>query len=97
MVHVGGEVDAYTAPQLRDALGAVIDAGAVRVVVDVGGVEFMDSTGLAVLVSALKRLQASGGDLRLANPRRIVARLFAITGIDRVFGLSRPAHDTAGH
>ena len=54
---VRGEIDAYTSPRLREELKRLIDDGARRLVVDLQGVEFMDSTGLGVLVSALKRLK----------------------------------------
>jgi anti-sigma B factor antagonist len=57
---VRGEIDAYTSPRLREELKRLIDDGARRLVVDLQGVEFMDSTGLGVLVSALKRVKESG-------------------------------------
>jgi len=57
---VRGEIDAYTSPRLREELRRLIDGGARRLVVDLQGVEFMDSTGLGVLVSALKRIKESG-------------------------------------
>ena len=58
VLEVGGEVDVYTAPRLRERLLELIDGGARHVVVDLGRVDFLDSTGLGVLVGALKRLRA---------------------------------------
>jgi anti-sigma B factor antagonist len=57
---VRGEIDAYTSPRLREELKRLIDGGSRRLVVDLQGVEFMDSTGLGVLVSALKRIKEPG-------------------------------------
>ena len=93
VLEVGGEVDAYTAPQLSDALAGLIDAGAGRVLVDLGGVDFMDSTGLGALVVALKRLREVEGEMRLTNARTNVAKVFEITGITQVFGLSSSTGD----
>ena len=60
VIAVRGEIDAYTSPRLREELRRLIDDGARRLVVDLQGVEFMDSTGLGVLVSALKRVKEAG-------------------------------------
>ena len=64
VLEVGGEVDVYTAPRLRERLVELVDGGARNVVVDLGRVDFLDSTGLGVLVGALKRLRAGGWHVR---------------------------------
>ena len=61
VLEVGGEVDVYTAPRLRERLVELVEGGARKVIVDLSRVEFLDSTGLGVLVGALKRLRAAGG------------------------------------
>src|SRR5918912_3313340 len=61
VLEVGGEVDVYTAPRLRERLVELVDGGARDVVVDLSRVDFLDSTGLGVLVGALKRLRSAGG------------------------------------
>jgi anti-sigma B factor antagonist len=65
---VRGEIDAYTSPRLREELKRLIDGGTRRLVVDLQGVEFMDSTGLGVLVSALKRVKEAGASGDGSNP-----------------------------
>ncbi len=85
VVHVGGEVDVYTAPSLRRFLDEQIHDGARDVVVDLSEVGFLDSTGLGVLVGRLKLLRANGGTLRLVGLGERVLRVFTITGLDRVF------------
>jgi anti-sigma B factor antagonist len=90
VVQAKGEVDLYTAPRLKDELTGLAGGGRARVTVDLEGVEFLDSTGLGVLISGLKRCREAGGELKLAAPREPVRKVLSITGLDRVF----PIHDT---
>jgi anti-sigma B factor antagonist len=87
VLHVGGEVDVYTAPRLRERLTELMDSGARKMIVDLGTVEFLDSTGLGVLVGAHKRLRASGGSLALVCTREPLLKIFRITALDQVFPL----------
>ncbi|WP_018731275.1 STAS domain-containing protein [Salinispora oceanensis] len=87
VVVVGGEVDVYTAPQLRERLFELVDAGAEHVVVDLGRVDFLDSTGLGVLVGVLKRLRTAGGSFALVCDREPLLKIFRITALDQVFPL----------
>ena len=87
VVEVTGEIDVYTAPQLRERLIALVEGGARQVIVDLGRVEFLDSTGLGVLVGALKRLRGVGGELFLVCGQERLLKIFRITGLDRVFTL----------
>jgi anti-sigma B factor antagonist len=82
---VAGEVDVYTAPALRDRIADLLDKGQQRLVIDLGGVEFLDSTGLGVLVAGLNRAREVGGSLSLVCPQERVLKLFRITGLDEVF------------
>ena len=77
----------YTAPQLREHLIALVEGGDRQVVVDLGRVEFLDSTGLGVLVGALKRLRGVDGELSLVCAQERLLKIFRITGLDRVFTL----------
>ena len=88
LLEVGGTVDYDTAPQLREALLGIIDSGRRQVVVDLAGVEFMDSTGLGVLVLALKRLRDAQGQLRLTGAQVRPMKLFETTGLVQIFDLS---------
>jgi anti-sigma B factor antagonist len=86
IVSVSGEIDLYTAPRLQGELTAVLDGGRpVRVVVDMSGVEFCDSTGMNVLLAAMKRARDHGGGLDLASPRPAVRKILQVTGLDSVF------------
>lgn len=87
IVQVGGEVDVYTAPQLRSVLDEHIAAGHTRLVVDLDGVDFLDSTGLGVLVGRLKLVRNKSGWLRLVCSSDRILRVFRITGLDKVFAI----------
>lgn len=85
VVHVGGEIDVYTAPTLREQLDEQIAAGRTSLIVDLENVTFMDSTGLGVLVGRLKLVRLHGGALRLVCSQERILKVFAITGLDKVF------------
>ncbi|MEZ5118007.1 MAG: STAS domain-containing protein [Candidatus Nanopelagicales bacterium] len=87
VVEVGGEVDVYTAPALDERLGALIDEGQTRLVLDLTGVDFLDSTGLGVIVKALKRTRERGGGLALVVTEERIRKVFRITGLDAVVPL----------
>ncbi|HEX4904836.1 MAG TPA: STAS domain-containing protein [Acidimicrobiales bacterium] len=86
IIHAVAEIDAVTSPQLREDIREEIAANpGTVVVVDMGAVEFIDSTGLGVLVGALKRARLQGGDLALVNVQPMVMRIFTVTGLHKVF------------
>lgn len=87
VLEVGGEVDVYTAPRLRERLVELVEHGVHNIVVDLSRVEFLDSTGLGVLVGALKRLRAVNGTLGLVCAHERLLKIFRITALDRVFVL----------
>jgi len=82
---VRGEVDVSTAPDVRERLLALAEAGTTLAVVDLSEVSFVDSTALGVLVSGVKRLRNNGGDLRLVVTQPHIAKVFEITGLTEVF------------
>jgi anti-sigma B factor antagonist len=87
LVVVSGEIDLYTAPQLKEALDAGLEAGARGLVVDLTEVTFVDSTALGVLIGAAKRLHAADGSLAIVCPNVKVRHIFQVTGLDRVLGV----------
>jgi anti-sigma B factor antagonist len=89
VVAVGGEIDVHTAPQVDEALAAVAGPG-IAVVADLTGVEFIDSTGLSVLVRALARARDDEGSLAVVAPSERVIKVLRLTGLDAVLNV----HDT---
>jgi anti-sigma B factor antagonist len=86
VVRAGGDLDVYTAPRLKETLDASLAEGA-RVVFDMTGVEFIDSTALGVLVGALKLSQSNGSDFRLVIANRLLLKIFHITGFEGMFSI----------
>lgn len=84
VVAVRGEIDVVTAPLLWETFAEVLP-DTKRLVVDLQETAFIDSTGLGVLVRALKRLRHHGGELVLRSPRPNARKVLGITGLDRVF------------
>lgn len=84
-ISLKGEVDVYTSPSFKERLVKTIDEGCSRIVVDLEGVDFIDSSGLGVLVSGLRRVKENGGSIRLICTREPILKVFRITGLDRVF------------
>jgi len=91
IIDVAGELDLNTAPTLREEIDRAVEGGATRVAVGMSEVTFMDSTGLGMLVTALKHLQEREGQLALVaidgSPRKVLS----ITGLDDVL----PTYDGA--
>ncbi len=86
---VTGEVDVATAPRLREQLIDLVNEGQHRIVVDLEKVEFLDSTGLGVLVGALKRVRTHDGELALVCTESRILKVFEITGLTKVFPMHR--------
>jgi anti-sigma B factor antagonist len=89
VVSLGGELDLYNADEVREALAGAADGQPERLVVDLSGVEFIDSTALGVLIEARTKLTNRRAFL-LAAPRIETRRALEVSGLDRHFGI----HDT---
>jgi anti-sigma B factor antagonist len=81
VVAPSGEIDAITAPQLGRRILGVADAGKKAVVVDLSGVTFLDSTGIGVLLNALRQLTSRRGQLAIVCPTERMRRPFEISGL----------------
>ena len=80
-----GEVDVYTAPQLKQHLIAILEGPNKKVLIDLTSVDYLDSTALGVLIGGLKRLKEIGGEMILVCPTPRIHRVFEITGLDKIF------------
>lgn len=88
VVNLSGEIDAYTAPNLKESLLPLTQKEGNTVEVDLGNVNYMDSTGLGVFISALKSTKENGSEMKLINIQDRVLRLFKITGLDEIMDLN---------
>jgi len=93
IVTLAGEVDIYTAPRFKECLLELLDGGVERLVVDLNGVTFIDSTALGVLIGGVRRVNAASGAMALVVTSRPVERVLSITGLDRVFTIKESLAD----
>lgn len=90
-----GDLDVYTVGSLRDSIGHMIDEGSTRLVVDLDGVPFMDSSGLGALMGGVRRLREAGGDLAIACTREQHLKLFSITGFGEGVSIAPTVEEAA--
>ncbi|MFF9851101.1 STAS domain-containing protein [Streptomyces litmocidini] len=81
VLSLGGELDMETAQLLDDRLAEQLRQGRASLVLDLSALGFMDSSGLNVLIRAVHKARALGGDLYLAAPTSPVRRILEITGV----------------
>jgi anti-sigma B factor antagonist len=93
VVEIGGEIDVYTAPRLREKLIELVSEGSYHLVVDLERVDFLDSTGLGVLVGGLKRVRGHDGTLQLVCTQEKILKIFRITGLTKVFPIRDSVQD----
>jgi len=87
VLSVGGEIDVYTAPSLREKIEEVLGDNVTMLAIDLENVGFLDSTGLGVLVGAMKRLNERDGNLVVTCTKPHILKVFEITGLSKVFDI----------
>jgi anti-anti-sigma factor len=87
LVRVGGELDLASVPQLRSTLADLVTRGEVRIVVDLAGVTFCDSTALGVFVGAHRRTTAAGGRIEFHEPPATLRNLLVVSGLDQILSV----------
>ncbi len=90
-----GRLNMVAAPRLRSSIEGVVQDGSTRVVLDLGAVSFMDSSGLGAVIAGLKRARQAGGDLRLAAVGEQVQTVMRLTNLDRVLRPHETVRDAA--
>lgn len=85
ILDVTGEIDVYTAPQFKEAVNGIIAAGQKHLIIDMGDVTYMDSSGFGILLSATRRLRPQGGTINLVRCNTAIDRILRITRLNTVF------------
>lgn len=93
IIEVAGELDLYTAPSLKETLLAALEGDTLKVLVDMAGVHFIDSSALGVLIGGVKRLKPKGGKMVLVSVDENVNWIFQITGLNSVFDIFATRED----
>jgi anti-sigma B factor antagonist len=79
-----GRLNMVSAAALRETVADALTTGRTRIVIDLSGIEFVDSSGLGALIGCLKSARQAGGDLRIAQPTAQVAMVLRLSNLDRV-------------
>ncbi len=87
VVELAGEIDVYTSPKVKEAMTELIDQGHYHFIMNLEKVRYIDSTGLGVLISALKRVREFGGSVSLVCTNPQIKKIFDITGLVKIFGI----------
>lgn len=81
---LSGDVDEFTCAKLREAMRCLLNDGESRIIVNLVGVNYMDSAGLGTLVGGLRRINEADGGLALSGPNHHVERILSLTGLDKI-------------
>jgi anti-sigma B factor antagonist len=87
VLRITGEVDVYTAPELRERVVELVGGGFVHLIADLRDVEFLDSTGIGALVGSLRRVRTYDGSLMLVTRSGRILEIFKITGLINAFSI----------
>jgi anti-sigma B factor antagonist len=93
VIALSGEADVYTSPRIKQEIVDLLNNGTTKLVVDLTSVEYLDSTGLGVLIGGLKRARERDGDLKLICDNLRILRIFEITGLTKIFDIYRSESD----
>jgi len=84
-----GEIDLHRSPEVKELLTPLVERKAPRILLDLSGVNYIDSSGLAVLIEALQRVLSYGGQLGIFGLQESVKSIFEIARLDQVFQIFR--------
>ncbi len=96
IVVASGELDLHSSPPFKDALVGAIEGDASRVVVDLTGVTFIDSSALGALIGGARRSTLAGSELMIVCPPGSVARVIELTGLHRAFTIHPTREEALG-
>ncbi|QJA09823.1 STAS domain-containing protein [Romboutsia sp. CE17] len=84
-VNLEGELDVSTADKLKEHLHGLADKEILDMKINLENLEYIDSTGLGVMIGVLKKLKVGNKEIYIVNPRSNVRKIFNITGLDKIF------------
>ena len=87
IVEVQGEIDVYTSSWVKEAIAEFIKNGNYNIIINLEGVRYIDSTGLGVLIGALKRVKEHEGSISLICTNPQIKKIFNITGLSKIFDI----------
>ncbi len=84
-ISLQGELDVSTADKLKEHLHSLADKKIIDMKINLTNLEYIDSTGLGVMIGILKKLKISDKEIYIINPKSNVKKIFTITGLDKIF------------
>lgn len=84
-IKLNGEIDIYNAPDLKESLTELIEERQGDIIIDCEDLKYIDSTGLGVLISILKKVKGYDGVIKIVNLKPYINKIFNITGLDKIF------------
>ena len=95
-VEVQGDIDVYTSPRVKETINELIDQGHFNMVINLEGVRYIDSTGLGVLIGALKKVREKSGKIVLICTNPQIRKIFNITGLIKIFDIYKDEEEALG-
>ena len=89
IISVQGEIDVYTSPRVKEIINELIEQGHFNLIINLEGVRYIDSTGLGVLIGALKKVRENEGSINLICTNPQIKKIFNITGLVKIFGIHK--------
>lgn len=89
MAELTGEIDVYTSPKIKEGITELIEKGVYNLIISLEGVRYIDSTGLGVLIGALKKVREHNGTIGIVCNNPQIKKIFSITGLVKIFGIYR--------
>lgn len=87
VIVLAGEIDLYSAPKLKQEMAMLLESGIRQVIIDLSSVEYLDSTGLGVIIGGLRRIKEKNGSLSLVGLSPLIRRVIEITRLNDVFDI----------
>ena len=87
VVEIQGEIDVYTSPKVKEIITELIEKESFNLIINLEGVRYIDSTGLGVLIGALKKVREKEGCINLVCNNPQIKKIFNITGLVKIFGI----------
>jgi len=84
-INLEGELDVSTADKLKEYLHGLVEQEVVDMKINLSSLEYIDSTGLGVMIGVLKKLRTNDKEIYIINPKSNVKKIFTITGLDKIF------------
>lgn len=85
LIEISGEIDLYNAPDIKENIQKLVEAQKFKIVLDMQGVSYIDSSGIGAMISALSGLKRHKGGLKLANLHGPVKKVFELTKLNSFF------------